>query len=95
MSDRWDETHEPPGWGEHASGSLVDALMGGLDALVDYAITEGEIPEPTTAAMQDLLAEAERELPAIDSPDRQLAVLDAIEDLRRQLAATTVTPIAA
>lgn len=86
--DRWDERHEPTGWGERAYGGLLDAVTEGLDALVAFAVTDAGAFEATASAIADLLAEAEGELSYVDSPDRRREAQDAVRDIRRQLALT-------
>ncbi|OHV35390.1 hypothetical protein BBK14_33415 [Parafrankia soli] len=96
MSDRWDETHEPPGWGEHANGRLLDDVLDGRDALIGYARTVELIRMPTTADLLGLLDEAIAELVYVDSDDRCREIEDAAGAIRKQLTATTpAIPVAA
>ncbi|KPM55788.1 hypothetical protein ACG83_10975 [Frankia sp. R43] len=92
LDDRWDEGWGHPGWGEMANGSLLDAVVDGLDALATYAAEN-----PDEGDLDELLAAAEDELAYVELPEKADEVLAAVEAARYELAlaAVPVLPVAA
>lgn len=83
------------GWGPDTDGRLLDDVLDGPDALRAYARDIDGIRWPSDADLIELLVDARREADHVTSDDRRAEVLDAIDALHHQLAATPAAPIAA
>lgn len=75
-------------WGETTNGTLLDAVLGGMPALLAYAAHHEQLPMPTAGEVLELLTDAENELEDhVTDWDLTYDAERAIRLLRSELAA--------
>ena len=81
----YDGDDETQGWGLEANADLLNAVEGGMAALLAYAREQLEVRTPSADEVLELLDRAEREAELVPGDDHRHDAEVAVRQLRTQL----------